>query len=333
MKKVLITGGAGFIGAWLGRALLDQGVEVVALDDLSTGTWPNPTLGEPEGLTFVRGDCADAALVARLVEGCDFVFHLAAVVGVRRVVESPLRTALVNQATTLTVLEAAAAAGVPVLLASSSEVYGPLATAPFREDDAGSFGPPEQGRWTYALTKAAGEQMAFALGRERGLPFVVVRLFNTVGPGQSAAFGMVLPRFVDQARRGEPMTVYGDGEQTRVFCHVADVVDALVALARTPSSWGRLYNVGGVQSVSIRDLAGKVRERLGSDSPIRHVPFVQAFGDDFAEARHRQPDIGRIAQAVGWSPRRGLDRIIDDAIESAGAGAPAPPREHERGEA
>jgi UDP-glucose 4-epimerase len=319
LHRVLVTGGAGFIGSWLGRALLDRGVEVVALDDMSTGSWPNQTLNDRPGLTVVRGDCADAGLVARLVKECDYVFHLAAVVGVRRVMESPLRALLVNQATTFTVLQAAADVGAPVLLASSSEVYGPLARCPSHEEDAGSFGPPEEGRWTYGLGKAAGEQLAFALSRERGLSFVGVRLFNTVGPGQSGAFGMVLPRFVEQARRGETMTVYGDGSQTRVFCHVIDVVDALIALAEAPSSWGKLYNVGGLERVTINDLALKVRDQLGSCSPIRRVPFASAFEGHFAETLHRQPDIGRIVEAVGWRPRHDLDKIIADVISRTSA--------------
>jgi UDP-glucose 4-epimerase len=312
LRRVLITGGAGFIGSWLARTLLDRGVSVVVLDDLSTGSWPNRTLRPRDGFAFVHGDCADEKLLAETLAGCDYMFHLAAVVGVRKVVESPLRAAIVNQATTLTALQAAANAGVPVLLTSTSEIYGPLAAPPFSEDDPGSFGRPEEFRGAYALSKAVGEQLAFAFGRERGLPFVVVRLFNTAGPGQSAAFGMVLPRFVEQARRGAPITVFGDGSQTRAFCHVADVVGALIALAETPSSWGHVYNVGSTDRVTIIDLAHRVRERLGSPSPIEHVPFAKMFNADFTESRHRQPDISRIADAIGWGPRHNLDQIIAD---------------------
>jgi len=313
--RYLVVGGAGFIGAHLCERLLADGHEVIALDDLSAGSPANLSRAEEHpGFRFVRGDARDPGLVSAEVVRCDGVFHLAAVVGVRRVVEQTVDTLLTNGPAAATVLLAAASANKPVLLTSSSEVYGVSTKVPFREDDAPVFGAPSCSRWAYGAGKLLDEALALGLWRERGTPVVVARLFNTVGPRQSGAHGMVLPRFVAQARAGAPLTVYGDGSQTRCFCHVRDVVDALVGLLCSERARGGVFNVGDDVEVSIRALAERVVAQAGSASRIESVPFEQAFPSGFAETSRRVPCLDLIRDAIGWRPRRGLARAIDDLL-------------------
>jgi UDP-glucose 4-epimerase len=317
--RVLVTGGAGFLGSHLSERLAARGDLVVALDDLSTGRREN--LGAIPG-ALALGSVLDAELVERLVAECDLVVHLAAVVGVRRVVARPGETLEVNVRGTELVLSAAARRGTPVVLASSSEVYGDRARVPFREDDDVVLGPPDSPRWSYACSKAVGEWRALAWHREAGLPVVVVRFFNVVGPRQVGDHGMVLPRLAAQAARGEPLTVHGDGLQTRCFCHVEDAVEAVVRLAdaaRAPHVRGRVFNVGAEREVTIRALAARVRALSGADVPIEHVPHEAVFGPRFTDPRRRVPDLARLERAIGFRPGDGLDRAAQEALTEARA--------------
>jgi len=321
--NVLVTGGAGFIGSHLVERLLADGHTVAALDDLSTGSLANlaAVRGHP-GLRFALGSASDEATLAPLVAQADRIFHLAAAVGVRLVVESPLRTLRTNVRTTDLVCELAARRGAPLLLASSSEVYGRSTRVPFAEDDDLVLGATTVGRWSYGCSKALDEFLVLATARERGLPVVVARLFNAVGPRQTGRYGMVLPSFVAAAVEGRPLLVHGDGRQTRCFCHVLDVVDALVALVDGAAAPGRVFNVGSVDEISVRALAERVVARTGSRSPIEHVPYDRAFGAGFEDLRRRVPDVSRIRAAIGWTASRSLDEVIDDLARSLGAGEP-----------
>jgi UDP-glucose 4-epimerase len=311
MAIYLITGGAGFIGSHLADHLLAGGHRVLALDDLSTGSERNVAhLHNEPRFELIRGSVLEPGSLQRLVEVCDGVFHLAAAVGVRLVVESPARTIETNVLGTATVLEAATAFGKPLLLTSSSEVYGKSGKVPFAEDDDLLFGSTRIGRWSYGCSKAVDEYLALAFARERRLPVVIARLFNTVGPRQSDRYGMVLPTFVRQALRGEPLTVHGDGTQRRCFCYVADVVAALAGLFAHAAVTGELVNVGSDEEVSIDDLAQRVRRACGSTSPIVHVPYAEAWDQGFEDMRRRVPDLSRIRALVGFSPSRPLAAII-----------------------
>lgn len=330
-RRVLVTGGAGFIGSHLVEALVRAGAEVAVLDDLSTGTCGNlqAVLGR---IRFFEGSILDRELLEPLVEEADVVFHLAAVVGVGLVLEQPVRTLDVNVEGTRNVLRAAASGGVGVLFASSSEVYGRAARPPFREEDELLFGATSEPRWSYAASKAIGEWEAFARAREEGLTATVVRLFNTVGPRQRGAYGMVLPRFVGAAVQGAPLGVYGDGHQTRSFCHVLDVVDALeqlgsrLALAARAGARvePRVFNVGGDREVRIETLARLVRRMAGSRSSVHHMPYREAYGVHFEDLRRRRPDVTRLREALGWRPRRDLVQIVRELVEIARTGAPGP---------
>ncbi len=317
MKRTLVTGGAGFIGGHLARRLLDRGESVVALDDLSTGNRDNiPAESENGRFRLVVGDVRDKELVDELVQDCDAVVHLAARIGLKLVIESPLRTMEVNANGTESLLAAATRYGKRTLVASTSEVYGLATKIPSSESDPISFGSPEVGRWSYACSKVFDEFLALALCRERGLKATVVRLFNTVGPRQSAYYGMVIPRFVRQALAGEPLTVYGDGTQTRSFCYVGDVVDALLAILDRNAGIGEVYNVGNPSEITILDLAKRVIELTGSDSKIEFVPFDVAYTAGFEEIRRRVPDIARARRELGFNPATTLDVILRDVIES-----------------
>lgn len=317
MTRTLVTGGAGFIGGHLIRRLLDRGESVVALDDLSTGSRENvPAEGENQRFRLVVGDVRDRALVDELVQDCDAVIHLAARIGLKLVIESPLKTMEVNADGTESVLAAASRYGKRTLIASTSEVYGLATKIPSSESDPISFGSPEKGRWSYACSKVFDEFYALALHRERGLRATVVRLFNTVGPKQSAHYGMVIPRFVRQALAGEPLTVYGDGTQTRSFCYVGDVVDGLMEIVARDASIGKVYNVGNPSEIAIVDLAKRVIESTGSASPIEYVPFDVAFNAGFEEIRRRVPDISRARHDLGFNPTTTLDVILKDVIDS-----------------
>lgn len=324
--SVLITGGAGFVGSHLAERLLDDGHDVLALDDLSTGQMANidHLIGRP-GFSYRIGSVTDAPLVGELVDRCDVTVHLAAAVGVQLIVERPVHTIETNVHGTEVVLGAVARKGKTVLIASTSEVYGKGVKLPFNEDDDLTLGPTKNSRWAYACSKALDEWLALAYARERGVPVIVVRLFNTVGPRQTGRYGMVLPRFAGQALRGEPLTVFGSGEQSRCFAHVGDVVEALMRLIHTPAAVGEVFNIGSAREVTIRNLAVMVREAAGSDSPIVSVPYEEAYAEGFEDMQRRVPDVRKLERTIGFKPMTSLELIIDDVIDDQRAisrGAP-----------
>ncbi len=313
--RVFITGGAGFIGSHLAEGLLAQGHRVLVLDDLSTGQMANidHLIGLP-GFDYRVGSVIDAPLVAELVDRCDVTVHLAAAVGVRLIVEHPVHTIETNVHGTEVVLGAVARKRKLVVLASTSEVYGKGATVPFRENDDLVLGPTVNSRWAYACSKALDEWLALAHAREKGVPVIIARLFNTVGPRQTGRYGMVLPCFASQAVRGEPITVFGTGEQSRCFAHVRDVVEALWRLIQTPAAVGQVFNIGSDHEVTINRLALMVREAAGSDSPISHIPYNEAYAEGFEDMQRRVPDVHKLEQCVGFRPRTRLERIITDVV-------------------
>jgi UDP-glucose 4-epimerase len=307
----VITGGAGFIGSHLTDHLLALGDSVTVLDDLSTGSRANlAQAGEHERLRFIEGSVLDRHLVTGIVAGADRVFHLAAAVGVRRIIEQPLQSLRVNLHGTEIVLEAALAAQAMVVLASTSEVYGKNTADALSEDADRILGSPLLSRWTYAAAKGIDEAFAHAYWRECGLRVAIARMFNTVGQRQTGRYGMVVPNLVGQALRGEPLTVFGDGRQTRCFSYVGDIVPALVALSQRPSAYGRAFNLGGAREISILDLARRITELTGSDSPIELVPYAQAYGEGYEDMRRRVPDNSLAQRVLGFSPDTGLDEII-----------------------
>ena len=318
-RTVLVTGGAGFLGSHLAERLLADGDEVLVLDDLSTGRRTNLD-GIPVELH--EGTALDPATVAPLVARADLVVHLAAAVGVRLIVERPVHTIVTNVEATRVVLDAAAGRGTPVLLASTSEVYGKSDAVPFREDADVSLGPTTQARWSYGCSKALDEWMALAYARERGLPVTVARFFNVVGPRQTGRYGMVLPTFARQALRGAPITVHGDGRQTRCFCHVRDAVEAVVRLSGTEAARGEVVNVGSDEEVSILALAERVRSAAASPSELVHVPYDEAYAEDFEDMRRRVPDLRKLELLTGFRPRTPLDAAVRDVL-GAVRGVPA----------
>lgn len=309
----LVTGGAGFIGSHLCEWLVAQGQRVLAIDDFSTGRHENIAHLENHSLfTLVCASITDEQIVRECVAQVDRVFHLASAVGVRLIVEQPVRTIETIVHGTSVVLQACARYRRPVLLTSTSEVYGKSNKVPFSEDDDLVIGPSFRRRWAYACSKALDEFLAMAYWHHSRLPVVIVRLFNTVGPRQTGQYGMVVPRFVRQALAGEPLTVYGDGSQTRCFCHVKDAVGALVKLMDHPEARGQVFNVGSQEEVSIRELAERVIRVVGSNSKIVFIPFDQAFGPDFEDMQRRVPDIRKVQQLIGFQPCYQLDDIIRD---------------------
>lgn len=319
--RALVTGGAGFIGSHLTEHLLARGDSVAVLDDLSTGAVGNlwAVLDHPR-LSLHEGSVLDAPLVDRLVASSDVVFHLAAAVGVRLIVDEPLASLRTNLAGTETVLDAAVRHHRRLLLASTSEVYGKNTADRLHEDSDRILGSPLLARWTYAAAKGLDEAMVTAHVQRHGLEAVIVRLFNTVGPRQRGHYGMVVPTLVAQALAGEPLTVHGDGQQTRCFSHVDDVVPAVVALAACPAALGRAVNLGGAVEVSIDELARRVVAVLDSSSPIRHVPYSAAYGPGFEDMRRRVPDNSRAAALVGFHPRVDVDGIIRSVAQGLTAG-------------
>ena len=320
VSRFLITGGAGFIGSHLSELLLAAGHSVVALDDLSTGRDSNLAAirGRAEfqaRFELVRGSVGDAATVNLLMSQCDAVFHLAATVGVQLVADEPVRTIHTTIHGTEVVLEAAHRFGRPVLLTSSSEVYGKGTRVPFGEDDDVVMGATRFSRWCYAYSKGIDEFLGLAYHRQFGLPVTIVRLFNTVGPRQVGQYGMVLPRFVSAALKGEPLKVYGDGLQTRCFCHVTDVADALVKLSAAPTHAGEVFNLGSDEEISMNDLARRVISLAGSRSGIEHVPYEVAYGRSFDDLPRRVPKLDRIRAAIGFSPKLSLDQIIRSVLD------------------
>ena len=308
MKNV-ITGGAGFIGSHLTEYLLARGEEVTIIDDLSTGSLDNlSTVGSNANL--VSGSILDKDLVQQTIDGADRVFHLAAAVGVKRIVERPLESLRTNIHGTENVLEAARQANVVVLLASTSEIYGKNTSDRLSEDSDRILGSPLKSRWTYAAAKGLDESFAHAYWQDFALRVAIVRLFNTVGPRQTGRYGMVLPNLVGQALRDEPLTVYGDGQQTRCFSYVGDVVPAMVRLSETTDAYGQAFNLGGLREVSILQLAEHVIHLLGSSSTIRFIPYQQAYAEGFEDMRRRVPDNTRAARLVGFDPTTTLDQMI-----------------------
>jgi len=315
VPRYLITGGAGFIGSHLAEALVAAGQEVRVLDNLSTGRLSNlePLAGDPR-FKFTQGSVLDEVAVDEAVRTSDVVVHLAAAVGVKLIVEQPLYSLTTNIKGAISVLEAAHRYRRKVMVASSSEIYGKNNAGPLKETADGIVGSPAVSRWAYATSKAVDEILAYAYQRERGLPTLVVRLFNTVGPRQSPAYGMVVPRFVRQALAGEPLTVYGDGTQTRCFCHVSDVVDALMRLLDEPAAEGEVFNVGSGEEISIEDLARTVIERTGSNSGIVYVPYDVAYETGFEDMARRVPDTSKVKALTGWEAKRPLVEVLDDVI-------------------
>ncbi|HEY0376080.1 MAG TPA: GDP-mannose 4,6-dehydratase [Pyrinomonadaceae bacterium] len=313
--RVLITGGAGFIGSHLADAYLQRGDEVYAIDDLSTGSIENiQHLKTNARFHYTIDSVHNQPLVAELVDQCDVIFHLAAAVGVKLIVESPVRTIETNVRGTEVVLSLANKKKKKVLIASTSEVYGLSEQVPFREDGNLVMGATTKGRWSYACSKAIDEFLALAYWREKKLPTIIVRLFNTVGPRQTGQYGMVIPTFVKQALAGRPITVYGDGKQTRCFGHVGDVVGALVKIMDHPQAVGQVFNIGSNEEVTILELAQRVKELAGSESEIVFVPYDEAYEEGFEDMPRRVPDISKVNSLVGFRPEVSLDGILQSVI-------------------
>jgi UDP-glucose 4-epimerase len=314
--KALLTGGAGFVGSHLAEALLDRGHEVIVLDDLSTGSMENILHLKPRpGFEYVIDTVMNEPLTAELVDRADVVFHLAAAVGVKLIVEAPVRTIETNVHCTEIVLTRASKKGKLVVIFSTSEVYGKSTAVPFTEDADLVMGATPKHRWAYACSKAIDEFLALAYYRERKLPVIIARLFNTVGPRQTGRYGMVIPNFVQQALAGAPITVFGDGSQTRSFTYVGDVVDGLMRLVGEPRAVGQVFNIGNIEEVSILELARRVRALTGSQSEIVLVPYEQAYDEGFEDMPRRVPNLAKIQSLVGYRPTLKLDDILGRVID------------------
>ncbi len=313
--KVFITGGAGFIGSHMAEHLLARGDAVIVLDDLSTGRMENldGLIGQPR-FEYRIGSALDAPLVAELVDRCDVTIHLAAAVGVKLIVERPVHTIETNVRSTEVVLTAAAKKKKLVVVASSSEVYGKGVKIPFSEDDDLQLGPTSHSRWAYACSKALDEWLALAYWREKGVPVILPRFFNTVGPRQTGRYGMVVPTFAAQALQGEPLTVYGDGRQSRCFGHVSDVVAAVLKLIETPEAVGQVFNIGSREEIRIRDLAERVRAVAESDSEIVLLPYADVYAKGFEDMQRRVPDVSKLERVIGFRPTTSLEEIIQDVV-------------------
>ncbi|HSR67786.1 MAG TPA: GDP-mannose 4,6-dehydratase [Acidobacteriota bacterium] len=327
-KHYLITGGAGFIGSHLCEALLERGDQVTIIDNLSTGRFENiEHLVEQHGkgpqsrFRFAIDTIRNETVLDRLASQCDTVIHLAAAVGVRLIVEQPVHTIETNIMGTESVLKVAQRYRCKVLLASTSEVYGKGNKVPFREDDDVVLGPTTRSRWAYAASKMVDEFLTLAYHRQKGLPVVILRFFNTVGPRQTGRYGMVIPRFIGQALEGKPLTVYGDGTQSRCFLHVKDAISAVLSLEDYPKGVGRIYNVGSTEEISIEQLARQVlvavkAARGTTSSEIVHIPYEKAFQAGFEDLRRRKPDVGKLEQATGWKAKYGLEAILAETVRS-----------------
>ena len=315
MTHALITGGAGFIGSHLAEYLIRQGQQVTVIDDLSTGRLENLAAleGHPNFRLAVE-DIRNIHVIDRIVSECDVIYHLAAAVGVQKIISEPINTIEVNIGGTEVILQTARRYRKKVLIASTSEVYGKGVHIPFREDDDRLLGPTTRSRWSYAASKAIDEFLALAYHREVGLPVVLMRFFNTVGPRQTGQYGMVVPRFVQWALNNEPIQVYGDGQQSRCFGNVFDVVEAVAALAECDAAVGQLFNIGNNEEVTILELAERVRARADSQSEIRLVPYEQAYEPGFEDFRRRVPSIDKIRATINWQPKTSLDETIDQII-------------------
>jgi UDP-glucose 4-epimerase len=310
---ILVTGGAGFIGSHLCERLISIGHSVTAIDDLSTGRVKNlESLDSVKNFSFIKGSILDSNVIGTLVDQADYVFHLAAAVGVFNIVKNPLASLLTNIRGTENVLEAANAKKIPVFLTSSSEVYGKNISDSLLESDDRILGSPVTLRWSYSEAKAIDESLAFAYFIEKQLETRIVRFFNTVGPRQLGAYGMVVPRFIESALADKPITIYGDGNQTRCFAHVYDVIEAVIAVAFAENTIGKVINIGNDFEISIVSLANKIISETNSDSKIVYVPYLEAYGDGFEDMERRVPNISLIKQLVGWEPKRNLSTIITD---------------------
>jgi UDP-glucose 4-epimerase len=311
--KILITGGAGFIGSHLSERLVNDGHEVTVIDDFSTGRPSNLAgLDGVEGFNLFEGSILDTDILTPLIDAADYVFHLAAAVGVFNIVNNPLASLLTNIRGTENVLEAASATKTPVFISSSSEVYGKNISDSLKESDDRILGSPVTLRWSYSEAKAIDESLAYAYFVEKKLETRIVRFFNTVGPRQLGAYGMVVPRFVESAITNKPITIYGDGKQTRCFGHVYDAVEAVIKIAFSPNTIGKVINIGNDFEISINDLAKRVIAETGSSSSVVHIPYEEAYGDGFEDMERRVPNIELINQLVGWKPQRDLSTMITD---------------------
>ena len=312
MTRYLITGGTGFIGSYLAEALLAQNHSVTVIDNLSTGRFDNIAhlTGHPN-FRFAVDNITNEIVLDRLASECDVIFHLAAAVGVKLIVEHPVHTIETNIMGTEAVLKAALRYRAKVLVASTSEVYGKGIKVPFAEEDDVVLGPTTRSRWSYAASKMVDEFLALAYYHERSLPAVVFRLFNTVGPRQTGQYGMVVPRFVEQALRNEPITIYGDGNQSRCFCDVSDVVRALIALSAHPEAIGNVFNIGNTEEVSITQLAERIIKVTKSQSTLEYIPYSEAYAPGFEDMQRRVPDTRKIQALLGWTPQIKLDGIIE----------------------
>jgi nucleoside-diphosphate-sugar epimerase len=325
--RILVTGGAGFIGSHLAEQLLDRGNEVWVLDDLSTGSLNNlKTFEHNPRFHFVKGSVTDAARVSELTASVERIYHLAAAVGVRYVLEDPLRSLITNIRGTEVVLEAANARRTKVILFSSSEVYGKGEKVPFAEDDDRVLGPTHKLRWAYACGKAVDECLAQSYWQRYKLPIVIVRCFNTCGPRQSGAYGMVIPNMIARALRGEPIQVYGDGQQTRCFSAVGDVVRGVQMLADNEQAIGEVFNIGSEEEVTVLELAQRIREHTRSKSLITFVPYEQVYGDSFEDMRRRVPDLQKIRGVTGYRPEVSLDQLLQLTISHMDVQQEIPPR-------
>ena len=314
--RALITGGAGFIGSHLSEALLAQGHDVLVMDNLSTGSIDNIShLKGRKGFEYFIDTVENEPLLAELIDRSDVVFHFAAAVGVKLIVEQPVYTIETNVHGTEVVLKHANKKKKLVVIASTSEVYGKSDDVPFREDSDLVMGPTPKHRWAYACSKAIDEFLALAYWKERKLPVIIVRFFNTVGPRQTGQYGMVIPNFVRQALAGEPITVFGDGKQSRAFTHVADVVGALLKLVVEPKAIGQVINIGNTEEITIENLAMRVRELSASKSPIRYIPYDQAYESGFEDMPRRVPDLTRVHGLIGYAPTLSLDDILNQVID------------------
>ncbi|MHC4582113.1 MAG: GDP-mannose 4,6-dehydratase [Planctomycetota bacterium] len=315
--RVLVTGGAGFIGSHLTERLLEDAHQVTVVDDLSTGSPENiENFKEHADFEFVTGDIRNAELMEPVVERCDVIFHLAAAVGVRLIAEDPVHTIETNIGGTEIVLDLANKFGKKILIASSSEVYGKSVNVPFREDDDIVLGSTTMPRWAYACSKAIDEFLGLAFYQQYGLGVVIARFFNTIGPRQTGQYGMVVPRFIQMALNDEPVLIYGTGKQTRCFCYVADVVEAVIRLMNCEQAAGRVYNVGSSEEISIEELADKIIEMTGSRSQKQFVPYEVAYGRAIEDMMRRVPSLERIKEAVGWESRTDLEEILRVIAES-----------------
>jgi len=314
--KVLITGGAGFIGSHLSEQLLKEGNDVTIIDDISTGSIDNiEHLKESPKFRFAIETIMNQVVMDRLISECDIIYHLAAAVGVNLIVGSPVRVIETNMMGTEIVLKIANRYKKKVILSSTSEIYGKSNSIPFKEDDDRIVGPTTKSRWSYSCSKALDEFLALAYHVERKLPVVIVRLFNTVGPRQTGRYGMVIPRFVQQALDGKPITVYGDGRQSRCFVHVKDVIKGVIKLANYPQAIGQIFNIGSTEEITINDLAIKIKTLANSKSEIQYIPYEKAYAIGFDDMRRRVPDLSRIRNLIGYVPKANLDSTLKEMIE------------------